>query len=874
LRLRTFGGLSVDAPEARSPGRAAQRRQLALLALLAAQRHRPLTRDKLVGFFWPDRPDAEARHALAQLVYRTRQEFGNAVLVSGADDVRTDPSGFGADVIDFMEASERGDLEGASRCYTGPFLDGFYLDKAPEFERWVDETRAMLATRCATNLTALARVASNAGRTSDAVTWLRRLSALDPLSAPVALDLMKALVAAGDVTAALQHATVHARLLRSEMDAPPDAGLIEYANALRAVPAVESVAGSVIIPVPAPLPPPVPAPAPVSIQPHTRRPWRTVTAVVAVALAISIGLVTRPWRAITAAMVPRLVVLGDIEGPDTGLTLAVHEALRSGLESDPEIRVIGETQMRGLLRLMSRRADTRIDGPIADELALRAGAALAIVGSAVPVGNGVAIVVRILNPKSGQARLTLSERALNTADVIPALARVHARIRRDVVGGSGDTLLAPLPYVMTSSLAALQDYAFAREALRHNDRFLASRWANAALGEDSLFPMANYLAGDLNWFFDHQRAAEVHLTRALLRPDRLPLKERLLVAARYQELVADRSDSALVLWEGLRTAFPGDGLAYDGMAWTLRALGRNVEAAAAADTALQLDATTFGASMWNEVYALIDIGEIAHARALFQGQPDSIRREYGVKVDFYAALRAHDWARALQMYPDSLDSNNSPYRQIGLLVSGRFAEAVRLIPTIRVRHAREQFLPRAVSLQARAELADGVVAPSHSAAAREVLAFLEASDLSAPATARLAERAAELAARVHDPATIASTRRLLLHYDAGRGRPSIGLALKTVDAAAALERGDFRAAAQFALAAREGMFHGRSLALAALMEADAREALGEIDAARQLYADLSTPTRFGGGDLETWAVLQAEVAHKLQHLRAARLPEG
>ena len=65
-----------------------------------------------------------------------------------------------------------------------------------------------------------------------------------------------------------------------------------------------------------------------------------------------------------------------------------------------------------------------------------------------------------------------------------------------------------------------------------------------------------------------------------------------------------------------------------------------------------------------------------------------------------------------------------------------------------------------------------------------------------------------------------------------------------------------RTAANFAAAARAGMFHGRSLALTALLEADARASLGEKEAASALYQRLRSPDAFAASDIETWAILE------------------
>ena len=236
MRLRTFGGLSLEDGDPGSPGspeRAAQRPRLALLAVLAANRHRPVSRDKLLGFFWPDRDADDARHSLAQLVNGIRQELGEDVLLSGVDDLRTNPERLAADVAEFQDALDRGNLEAAVACYEGAFLDGFFLSDAPEFEHWVEAGRADLARRCGEAMETLARGATRANDHTAAAQWWRRRAALNPLDASVAMELMRALSRAGDHAGAIRHAGVHEMFVQSALDAPTDPDVAVLAKLLR-----------------------------------------------------------------------------------------------------------------------------------------------------------------------------------------------------------------------------------------------------------------------------------------------------------------------------------------------------------------------------------------------------------------------------------------------------------------------------------------------------------------------------------------------------------------------------------------------------------------------------------------------------------------
>ena len=83
LLLKTLGGLQLVTSEAAPAGPATQRRRLALLALVAGHGNRGVTRDKLLGYLWPDGDPERARAALAQALYAIRKDVGGEFLVAG-----------------------------------------------------------------------------------------------------------------------------------------------------------------------------------------------------------------------------------------------------------------------------------------------------------------------------------------------------------------------------------------------------------------------------------------------------------------------------------------------------------------------------------------------------------------------------------------------------------------------------------------------------------------------------------------------------------------------------------------------------------------------------------------------------------------------
>lgn len=232
--LKTFGGLSLTGNGL--PPSASQQRRLALLVLLSRAGERGLSRDRVLAYLWPESATESARHALDQLLYATRRDLGRHAIRSDRFGLRLDLQLVGADCAEFEARVNRGELAGAVELYQGPFLDGIHLGGAAELDRWVEGERMLLEQQYHASLEQLARAASEAGETGNAVSWWRRRAAAEPINGRVARCLMEALEAAGDRDAALRHARIHASLVRHELEAEPDPAVTEYAEALRAAP--------------------------------------------------------------------------------------------------------------------------------------------------------------------------------------------------------------------------------------------------------------------------------------------------------------------------------------------------------------------------------------------------------------------------------------------------------------------------------------------------------------------------------------------------------------------------------------------------------------------------------------------------------------
>jgi DNA-binding SARP family transcriptional activator/TolB-like protein len=258
--LNLLGGAAFHGRNGPVTGKAAHKRRVALLAILAAARGRPVARERIIGLLWPEHDGSAARHLLSESLYVLRKELGEATFVSAGDEVGLNAEVIRSDVQEFEAAVSAGELERAAELYRGPFLDGFFVADAPEFERWAEGERARLAAQHTRALECLADAHEAEGRPQQAAECWRRLVALDPYNSRVGMRLMLALDAAGERAAALWFAGTHSALLRDELGVEPDDDFDEVVERFKRQPV--RVPTPLVPPPPAPTAP-APAPAPV-----------------------------------------------------------------------------------------------------------------------------------------------------------------------------------------------------------------------------------------------------------------------------------------------------------------------------------------------------------------------------------------------------------------------------------------------------------------------------------------------------------------------------------------------------------------------------------------------------------------------------------
>jgi TolB-like protein/DNA-binding SARP family transcriptional activator/Tfp pilus assembly protein PilF len=464
FRLRTFGTLTLtgsdDATVLGQHGH--HRRRLALLAVLAAASDRGWSRDQLLLFFWPEATQARARHSLDQLLYALRSSIGEELFAT-TNPVSLNPALISSDVGEFKSAIERGELETAVGQYRGPFLDGFYLEDAPEFERWVEEERARLKSRYAAALDRMADAANAANDHAAAVRWWRALVEVDPVSTRNALGLMRALNNTGDHAAALHFAERYEVIVARELGTSVGPDVTKLVAEIRTAAGTSRITGLKAPPETAPQFAPGTlfnagtnqAAAPPRSQRRASF-TRTVLATTAV-LVIAAALIATRGRSSDSA-IPSIAVLPlanmSRDSANAVLVDALSEDLITALSRMENLRVTARQSS------FAFRDSKLTASQIGDSLHVTN----LLEGSVQPIASGLRVRVRLIDVPNGEARWSDSYDT-SLGELSATQGEIAAAVARQLGVSFGAATARKLTLGTTRNIAAWELFARGRDPL-------------------------------------------------------------------------------------------------------------------------------------------------------------------------------------------------------------------------------------------------------------------------------------------------------------------------------------------------------------------------------------------------------------------------
>ncbi len=232
-----------------------------VLAYLAYHR-RSIPRDAVIEVFWPEAELESARHSLSMALSALRSVLeppgiaAGSVIVADRSTLELNPDSFTTDVAEFERslrlAAQAPDdtkrsrhLREAIETYAGPLLPEFY-------EEWVLAEQERLAERLIQAIGRQVEILTKAGETGEALELARHSVSLDPLREPLHAELIRLLVASGQVEAAIRQYRELERVLAQELAARPSPALQAQMRSLEARQATSTPGPLVTAPAPVP----------------------------------------------------------------------------------------------------------------------------------------------------------------------------------------------------------------------------------------------------------------------------------------------------------------------------------------------------------------------------------------------------------------------------------------------------------------------------------------------------------------------------------------------------------------------------------------------------------------------------------------------
>jgi TolB-like protein/DNA-binding SARP family transcriptional activator/tetratricopeptide (TPR) repeat protein len=233
LHLKLLGGFAACSSSGTAVHIRGKKNQ-ALLAYLAVNIDKGLTREKAIGLLWSDRDDSHARSTLRQVLFSLRRDLAAihpAPLEFNGDTVAVNAKAVSTDVARFERLAASGsaaDLQVATTAYEGEFLDGIAVQDLA-FEEWLAIQRVRFHEMIINVYLSLLPHLSG----SEAVVAASRLVALDQLRDSSHRALMQAYAGQGHFEPAIRQYHICRDILWRDLHIRPAAETEDLYRSIR-----------------------------------------------------------------------------------------------------------------------------------------------------------------------------------------------------------------------------------------------------------------------------------------------------------------------------------------------------------------------------------------------------------------------------------------------------------------------------------------------------------------------------------------------------------------------------------------------------------------------------------------------------------------
>jgi len=287
------------------------------------------------------------------------------------------------------------------------------------------------------------------------------------------------------------------------------------------------------------------------------------------------------------------IVLADFTNTtgDAVFDGALRQGLAVQLEQSPFLSLISDERIGQTLRLMDRRADTRLTPEIGREICQRTTSAAVLSGSIVSLGTQFALGLKAVNCRTGDTLAEEQETADGKEQVLRALSRAATKLR----GKLGESLKSvekfdtPLEQATTPSLAALHAYSLGRKTFLSGDAAGAIPPLQLAIQFDANFAQAYLMLGVSYANTGEWGRGDENISEAYELRQRASEREKLFIEAQFSEFVIGDLEKALQFDELWTQTYPRDSLPLANLGSVYYLLGQHDKEAVAFQEALRLE---------------------------------------------------------------------------------------------------------------------------------------------------------------------------------------------------------------------------------------------------------------------------------------------
>ncbi len=339
------------------------------------------------------------------------------------------------------------------------------------------------------------------------------------------------------------------------------------------------------------------------------------------------------------------IVLADFTNTtgDSVFDGSLRQGLAVQLDQSPFLNLLSEDRIQQTLKMMGQPADARLTPDTARDICVRTSSSAVLDGSIAQIGSQYLLTLRALGCANGQLLASTEAQASDKNDVLAALGKISANIRKQL-GESLSTIQkydTPIEQASTSSLEALQAFSRGRQAVLAGDNPGAVPFFQQAIQLDPNFAVAYAGLGTAYSNFGEPNLAAQDATKAYELRERVTEKEKLYIDSDYDEFVLGDLEKALQVYELWLSEYPKGRAPHGNLGVLYGQLGQLDKQLSESQAAFRFDPN--GADYVNLAFAYIELNRLQEAQAVIQ-QAQSKNRDSALLhlASYYIAFLQND----------------------------------------------------------------------------------------------------------------------------------------------------------------------------------------------------------------------------------------